>query len=98
MSGVGLGNQRYASRTSSGILIHLSCETSCATSSFANILNRGSGDIGFKVPGSSGGGSGSGRSAWMLYHDVGISSCLRNTARVPFEEGMVRPKLESSIY
>ena len=30
--------------------------------------------MGFRVVGSSGGGRGSGRSAWMLYHDVGISS------------------------
>lgn len=51
-----------------------SLETSCIISSFANILSSSCGLMGFIVVGSSGGGSGSGRSACMLYHDVGISS------------------------
>jgi len=43
-------------------------------SSFANILSNSCGLMGFKVVGSNGGGKGSGRSAWMLYHSLGISS------------------------
>ena len=48
-------------------------------SSFANSLSRSSGFIGFSVVGSSGGESDSGRSAWILYHNVGISSGLNVT-------------------
>ena len=58
-----------------------SVETSCIIRSFANNLKSGSGDNGFRVFGSSGGGRGSGRSASMLYQWVGISSCGRYTAR-----------------
>ncbi len=44
------------------------------TSSLAKSRMSLAGFMGSFVSGSSGGGSGSGRSAWMLYHEVGVSS------------------------
>ena len=47
--------------------------TSCLISSIGNSGARSAGPIGWRVPGCSTGGSGRGRSAWMLYHRVGIA-------------------------
>ena len=44
------------------------------TSSFAKMRISFAGFMGFLSTGSNGGGRGSGRSAWMLYHEVGVSS------------------------
>jgi len=49
-------------------------DISCMTSSLAKMRNSLAGFMGSLVTGSSGGGIGSGRSAWMLYHEVGVSS------------------------
>src|SRR6185369_1324975 len=61
------------SRTSSGISIHRSWLTSCLISSIGKSGARSWGPMGWPVPGCSGGGSGVLKSAWMLYHLVGIS-------------------------
>src|SRR6266567_5363636 len=50
-SGVGLPICRYASKTSSGILMNRSELTSCRTSSLANSLSRRAGLTGCKVLG-----------------------------------------------
>ena len=54
------------SRTSSGISIIGSCDTSCSMSPIGKIGASASGPIGCCVPGCSGGGSGVGRSGAML--------------------------------
>ncbi len=54
--------------------MYSSVETSCMTHSLAKRRKSGSGDMGFIVPGSRGGGRGSGRSCWMLYQFLGRSS------------------------
>ena len=56
-------DRRSTSRTSSGISIHRSWLTSCSISSSAKIGSRSCGPSGCFVPGCSGGGTGSGRSA-----------------------------------
>src|SRR5262245_23486358 len=48
-----------------------SCVTSCSISAIGKSGARSSGPRGFSVPGWSTGGSGFGRSAWMLYHRAG---------------------------
>ncbi len=62
------------SRTGSGISMCRSVETSCAISAIGKSGARSSGPIGWCVPGCNGGASGSGRSAAMLYHEVGMRS------------------------
>lgn len=56
--------------------------TSWAISAIGKSGARSSGPIGSFVPGWMTGGSGTGRSAWMLYHCCGISLSLRNTLLV----------------
>src|SRR5439155_13532193 len=46
-------------------------------SAIGNSGARSAGPIGWPVPGCSTGGAGVGRSAWMLYHDVGIWASVR---------------------
>ena len=61
------------SRTSSGISIQRSWLTSCLISSIGKSGARSWGPMGWPVPGCMTGGSGVLRSAWMLYHFVGMS-------------------------
>src|SRR2546427_11516167 len=72
MSGVGR-QTLYASRTGSGISLQRSQLSSCLISSIGKSGARSAGPMGCAVPGWSGGGSGDGRSAWMLYQCVGSS-------------------------
>src|SRR6185369_12870868 len=65
------------SRTWSGISIHRSRLTSCLISSIGKRGARSWGPMGSPVPGCSGGASGVSRSAWMLYHLVGMSLSSR---------------------
>src|SRR4030066_990746 len=69
--GVGL-HIRYFSKTSSGILIHLSELTSCSIRFIGNTGASMSGVIGCPVPGLSGGGRGFGRSAINFLPCFGI--------------------------
>jgi hypothetical protein len=61
------------SRTGSGIAISRSADTSCLMISIGNSGARSAGPIGLPVPGWRTGGSGFGRSAWMLYQLRGMS-------------------------
>src|SRR5213076_2660255 len=65
------------SRIASGISIHRSWLTSCLMSSIGKSGARSAGPIGWPVPGWRGGGSGVLKSAWMLYHFVGMSFSSR---------------------
>src|SRR5438105_1586787 len=70
-------------RTSSGISIQRARLTSCLISSIGKSGARSCGPIGWPVPGCRTGGAGDLKSAWMLYHFVGMSfSSRRNFVRV----------------
>src|SRR5438105_702492 len=71
-SGVGL-HSLYTSRTSSGMSMYRSCDTSCLISSIGNNGANASGPIGSCVAGFNGGGAARGKSAAMLYHRSGTS-------------------------
>src|SRR5208283_3737744 len=85
----------YASRTSSGMSMYRSMETSCRMSSFGNSRDRSSGPIGERVDGLSGGGRGTRRSGTKLYQRFGSSSGSRRifsvfTTAAPGVEQAVR--------
>src|SRR6266540_4576296 len=84
------------SRTSSGIGISRSVETSCAISAIGKSGARSAGPIGFPVPGCNTGAGGDGRSAKMLYQCVGMSfSSNRNFVRSLAMGRSIRPLLLS---
>src|SRR5207245_8239558 len=62
-----------ASRSGSGRSVERARLTSCLSSCFGKSGAASAGPMGCPVPGWSGGGSGDGRSAWMLYQCVGSS-------------------------
>src|SRR6478752_9987152 len=71
-SGLGRHNL-YTSSTAPGMSRYCSVLTSCPIRSIGNSGARSSGPTGWRVPGCSGGGGGTGRSARRLYHRVGSS-------------------------
>src|SRR6478736_5290439 len=71
-SGLGRHNL-YTSSTAPGMSRYCSVLTSCPIRSIGNSGARSSGPTGRRVPGCSGGGGGTGRSARRLYHRVGSS-------------------------
>src|SRR5689334_3074418 len=71
-SGLGRHNL-YTSSTAPGMSRYRSALTSCPMRSIGNSGARSSGPTGWRVPGWSGGGGGTGRSARRLYHRVGSS-------------------------
>src|SRR6476646_1930303 len=71
-SGLGRHNL-YTSSTAPGMSRYCSALTSCPIRSIGNSGARSSGPTGRRVPGCSGGGGGTGRSARRLYHRVGSS-------------------------
>ena len=76
-SGVGRHSRRM-SRTSPGMSIHGSVDTSCAMSPIGNSGARSSGPTGSFVAGCSGGCNGAGRSGSALYQAVGSCDCGRS--------------------
>src|ERR1039457_3417381 len=66
------------SRTGSGISIYFSALISCSMRFFGKMASNAAGGSGSFVPGCSGGGSGSGKSALRLYQADGMSACVRS--------------------
>src|ERR1017187_1706715 len=66
------------SRTGSGISINFSALISCSMRLRGKIASSASGGSGSFVPGCSGGGSGSGKSALRLYQADGMSACVKS--------------------
>jgi len=72
------------SRTGPGISISRSALTSCSIKAIGNSGARSSGPTGFIVPGCSTAGSGTGRSAAMLYQRFGMRVSSRTYLTVSF--------------
>src|ERR1035438_9415581 len=92
------------SRTGSGISIYFSALISCSMRFFGKIASSASGGMGCCVPGCSGGGSGSGKSALRLYQAAGMSACVKSKRvfwlmqNCDLHDYLAEPKLKLAVF